>query len=79
MVQEQGVQVHPKKFWFVENSGKIPENSGTERSFDTFVSYWVINESDWIKQYKSLKNLTLTFFSPKKIFVLQKKKKSLHV
>ena len=46
MVQEQGVQVHPKKFWFVENSGKIPENSGTERSFDTFVSYWVINESD---------------------------------
>jgi len=22
----QEVQVHPQKFWFVENSGKIPEN-----------------------------------------------------
>ena len=23
-------QVHPQKFWFVENSGEIPENSGPE-------------------------------------------------
>ena len=25
-------QVHPQKFWFVEISGEIPENSGTEVS-----------------------------------------------
>ena len=24
----EGVQVHPQKFWFVENSGKITENLG---------------------------------------------------
>ena len=43
------------------------------RSFDNFVSYWVINEFDWIKLYKSLTD----FFYPKnKFFDLQKK---LHV
>ena len=29
-------KVHPQKFWFVENSGKIPENSGTEVSTRLF-------------------------------------------
>ena len=29
-------QVHPQKFCFVENSGEIPENSGTEVSTRLF-------------------------------------------
>jgi len=29
-------QVHPQKFWFVKNSGEIPENSGTEVSIHLF-------------------------------------------
>jgi len=29
-------QAHPQKFWFVENLGKIPENSGTEVSTRLF-------------------------------------------
>ena len=28
--------MHPQKFWFVENSGEIPENSGTEVSTRLF-------------------------------------------
>jgi len=29
---ELRLQVHPQKFWFVENCGEIPENPGTEVS-----------------------------------------------
>jgi len=29
-------QVHTQKYWFVENSGEIPENSGTEVSTPLF-------------------------------------------
>ena len=29
---EQRGQMYSQKFWFVENSGEIPENSGTEVS-----------------------------------------------
>ena len=29
-------QVHPQKFWFVEISGEIPENSGAEVSTRLF-------------------------------------------
>jgi len=29
-------KVHPQKFWFVENLGDLPENSGTEVSTRLF-------------------------------------------
>ena len=58
VVKELGVQPHPQKFLFVENSG-------TDVSTPMFPMQ-VINESDWIKKFNP------TFF-PKKIFLTSKK------
>jgi len=48
-------KVHPQKFWFVENSGEIPEKSGTEvstRLFTVELSDFFLQKTTFLVQCK---------------------------
>ena len=61
--------MHPQKFLFVENSGEIPENSGTEVSTPLFT----IELSDFFLQKKK------NFWSSASVRLAKHKKASCHL